>query len=70
MAPRISKEKDKGVWDSSSEKHKAHLTMSNKMMFVNLVLEQRRLGNRPGEAFTSVGWDNISKAFNKKTCLR
>lgn len=54
------------TWGSKTEKQKATRTMSNKKLFIDLVLEQHRLGNKLGKAFTAVGLDNISKAFQRE----
>lgn len=45
MAPKISSMgKDKDVGDSETKKYKAHCTMSNKKLFIDLALEQARWG--------------------------
>lgn len=68
MEPKVSnKENDKDVQDSKTEKQKGHWTISNKKLFIDLAIEQRHLGNRPGNLFTALGWENIPKAFNKGT---
>lgn len=70
MAPKISsKGNDKDVGDSKIEKKKAYWKMSNKKLFIGLVLKQTRLGNRPGKVFTVLWWDNIAKAFSEKASL-
>lgn len=59
--------KDKDVGKVKIEKPKAHWTIANKKLFLNLVLEQKQKGNRPDKAFNAVGWENIVKEFNTKT---
>lgn len=43
--------------------------ISNKKLFLDLAIEEKVKGNRPGEAFNAMGWKNIVKSFNEKTGL-
>lgn len=56
MAPKVNnKEKDKQLGQRKSEKQKIHWTMPNKKTFIHLGFEQKRLANKLGKAFTSLG---------------
>lgn len=66
MASRKSN-KDKETAPTSSvqplqdKKPPAHWTIENKEIFIDLCLEQIKIGNRPGKGFRAEGWKNIIK---------
>lgn len=64
-----NKRNDKEVGDSKNEKQKANCIMSNKKLFIYLVLEQRQLGNRSGKTFTAVGWENMANPSTEVLAL-
>lgn len=71
MASKVNnKGHDKGIVDSKSDKEKAHWTLSNKKLFIDLALEQKQEGNRPSKIFNALRWENIMRAFNEKTDLQ
>lgn len=68
MAPKLSaRGKVKDLGEVKFEKPKAHWTTANKKLFLDLAVEEKHKGNRPGKAFNAVGWENIIKEFNAKT---
>lgn len=61
-----NKGNDKDIEDSKTDKQEAYWTMSTK----RCSLAQRQNSSTwgtPGKAFTTLGWDNILKAFYEKT---
>lgn len=61
------REKDKDLGEVKSMKLKTRWTTVNKKLFLDLTLEEKQKGNRPGKAFNAIGWENINKEFNAKT---
>lgn len=70
MAPKVNRKGKSELVEVKLEKPKAYWTQSNKKLFLDLALEEKHMGNRPGKAFNVVGWENIVKAFNKRTSLQ
>lgn len=56
-----------GVQPLQDKKPPAHWTTENKELFIDLALEQIKIGNRPGKGFTPEGWKNIIAGFKDRT---
>ncbi|GKV28341.1 hypothetical protein SLEP1_g37411 [Rubroshorea leprosula] len=64
--PRERISSEKSTLTSSHHKEKACWTPAFHDIFVDLCLEQKLNGNKPGTHFTKEGWKNIVELFNLK----
>ncbi|XP_010254523.1 PREDICTED: L10-interacting MYB domain-containing protein-like isoform X2 [Nelumbo nucifera] len=62
-----SEDKDMSLCPSRDRKDNAKWTRKEERIFVELMVEQCKKGNRTTTAFSSTGWKEIQKDFNKKT---
>lgn len=70
IAPKvISKGKEKDGGEGNSDKPRAHWTMSNEKLFLELALEENVKGNQPGRAYDAVERKDSVRAFEEMTCL-
>lgn len=58
-----------GVPLSQEKKPMAHWTSENKDQFIDLALEQIKIGNKPGKSCNAEGQKNIVDGFKEKTGL-
>lgn len=58
------------MWgEGKCDKVKLHWTMSNKKLFLDLMIEENLKGNQPCKGLNGVKRENIVKTFNKKMGL-
>lgn len=57
------------VTSPQEKKSIAHWTTENKELFIDLALQQIKIGNRPGKGFKAKSWKYIINGFKEKTSI-